>query len=83
MLDRIGAIPGLTITPVEATYLAWIGVGDAAGADPVEFFEGAGVGLYDGRVFGAQGYVRLNFGCPRSTLERGLERIERALQGKR
>jgi cystathionine beta-lyase len=80
VLDCIGQIPGLSITPIEATYLAWIGVGAAAGPDPGAFFEAAGVGLYDGRVFGTEGYVRLNFACPRSILEQGLERIQRALR---
>jgi cysteine-S-conjugate beta-lyase len=79
VLDRIGRIPGLSITPIEATYLAWIGVGPAASADPVSFFEAAGVGLYDGRVFDGAGFVRLNFGCPRSTLTQALDRIAHAL----
>jgi len=77
--DRISAIPGLSITPVEATYLAWIRV-DSSLRDPAELFERAGVALYDGRAFGAEGgYVRLNFGCPRALLEQALERIACAL----
>jgi len=30
-------------------------------------------------VFGAEGYVRLNFGCPRALLEQALDRISSAL----
>jgi cysteine-S-conjugate beta-lyase len=78
VIERIGAIAGLSITPIEATYLAWIGV-DTDLRDAAQFFERAGVGLYDGRAFGAEGYVRLNFGCARSMLERALDRIERAM----
>jgi len=78
VIEQIGSIAGLSITPIEATYLAWIRV-DAAMPDPVAVFETAGVGLYDGRVFGTEGYVRLNFGCPRSLIERALGRISRAL----
>jgi len=78
LIERISAMAGLSVTPVEATYLAWIGV-DPRLREPAEFFERAGVGLYDGRVFGAEGYVRLNFGCPRALLERGLARIASAL----
>jgi len=75
---RIGEISELSIAPIEATYLAWIRV-DAPIPDPVSFFETAGIGLYDGRVFGTEGHVRLNFGCPRSVLEQGLDRIRRAM----
>ena len=79
VIERISAMTGLSITPIEATYLAWIQVDTAGLGDPVALFEGAGVGLYDGRAFGAEGYVRLNFGCPRSMLEQALERIASAL----
>src|SRR5215470_8948075 len=78
VIERISAIDGLTITPVEATYLAWICF-DSRLREPADFFERAGVGLYDGRVFGAEGYVRLNFGCPRALLEQALDRISSAL----
>jgi len=33
----------------------------------------------DGKAFGAPGYVRLNFGCPRSLLREALDRIRRAV----
>jgi len=82
VLESISRMSGLSITPIEATYLAWIGVDDALTPDPVRFFEAAGVGLYDGRVFGGEGYVRLNFGCPRHVLAQGLERMEQALAAK-
>jgi len=80
VIDRIGRIPGLSITPVEATYLAWVGFDPHAIPDPVNFFEASGVGLYDGRAFGSEGYMRLNFGCPRSLLERALERMAVAMK---
>ena len=40
------------------------------------FEEEAGVGLNDGATFGTgfENFVRLNFGCPRSTLEEALHR---------
>jgi cystathionine beta-lyase len=39
------------------------------------------VALNDGATFGTggDGFVRLNFGCPRATLQEGLERIKAAL----
>lgn len=83
VMAAVEAIPGLRTTPVEATYLAWI---DAAGTGleaPQRTLEAAGVGLSDGAEFGPgqayRSFVRLNFGCPRSTLEEALARLRRAL----
>jgi cystathionine beta-lyase len=70
---------GLSMAPVEGTYLAWIDVRKAGLEEPVRFFEEAGVGLQDGRDFDGAGFMRLNFGCPRSVLKEGLERMQRAL----
>ena len=41
----------------------------------------ARVALNDGAAFGTggEGFVRLNFGCPRATLQEGLERVKKAL----
>ncbi|MGD8943986.1 MAG: PatB family C-S lyase, partial [Desulfobacterales bacterium] len=75
----ISDIPRLSMAPVEATYLAWIDVRSAGLADPVRFFEDAGVGLQDGIEFGGPGYVRLNFGCQRPLLEEALDRIKKAM----
>ncbi|MFZ1199859.1 MAG: PatB family C-S lyase [Desulfobacterales bacterium] len=75
----IGDMPAFSMTPVEATYLAWIDIRPAGLMDPVAFFESAGVGLQDGRDFGGPGYVRLNFGCPRSVLVEALARMHKAL----
>ena len=65
------------IEPHEATYLAWINVSALNLPDPVAHFESHGLGLSDGNFFGAprNAYVRLNFGCPTSTLEAGLKRL--------
>ncbi|MDF1554635.1 MAG: PatB family C-S lyase [Deferrisomatales bacterium] len=79
VLQLLNAVPGLHVGPVEATYLAWIDARELPVADPVGFFEAAGVGLSDGREFGAPGFVRLNFGCPRSLLEQALDRMTRAV----
>jgi len=76
---RIAALPGLSMHHVEATYLAWIDARETGVADPQRFFEQAGVGLSDGRDFGGDGFVRLNFGCPRALLETALERMTTAL----
>lgn len=76
-------LPGVAMTPPEATYLAWLDCRAAGLApDPFTFFlEQARVALNDGVTFGpgGEGFVRLNFGCPRATLLDGLERMRAAL----
>ena len=42
-------------------------------------FEKAGVRLSDGRAFEGRGFMRLNFGCPRETLRKALDRIIQAV----
>jgi cystathionine beta-lyase len=79
----VAQMPGLTMTAVEATYLAWIDASGTGLEDPAGFFEEAGVGLSDGREFGAPGFLRFNFGCPRSLLAEALERMRFALDGRR
>jgi len=69
----------LTTTHVEATYLAWIDARGLGVAEPARFFREAGVALSDGADFGAPGWLRLNFACPRSTLEEALRRMKRAV----
>ena len=64
---------------VEATYLAWIDARELGVSNIYAFFEQAGVGLSDGAGFGAPGFVRLNFGCPRATLELALDRMAAAI----
>jgi cystathionine beta-lyase len=78
--ESIANLPGLSMRHVEATYLAWIDVRETGLEDPVEFFEAAGVGLSDGRDFGGPGFVRLNFGCPRVTLEGALAKMAEAME---
>jgi len=80
-------LPGVEMQLPEATYLAWL---DCRRLDlqpsPYEFFlTEARVALNNGRDFGTEGrgFVRLNFGCPRSTLEQGLMRMKRALEEAR
>jgi cysteine-S-conjugate beta-lyase len=78
-----GDLPGVTGTPIEATYLAWLNVEALGLTDPVAFFEEAGVGLSAGGPFGDTRYVRLNFGCPESTLREALQRMSQALKARR
>ncbi|MDO4642975.1 MAG: PatB family C-S lyase [Cardiobacteriaceae bacterium] len=78
--QRINATGILKTTNIEATFLAWIDARELKVDNPKQFFETHGVGMNDGADFGAPGFVRLNFGCPREMLEEALNRIERALE---
>jgi cystathionine beta-lyase len=75
----IADMPLVSMTPLEATYLAWIDVRSADLPYPVRFFEDAGVGLQDGIEFDGPGFVRLNFGCQRPLLEEALDRMKLAM----
>ncbi len=79
-----GNLPGVRMTRMEGTYLAWL---DCRGAgiigNPFEFFlKEARVALNDGAEFGkgGEGFVRLNFACPKKILEEALERMREALK---
>jgi cysteine-S-conjugate beta-lyase len=78
----VGAeLPGVSVTEPEATYLAWLDCRDLGLDNPYKFFlEQARVALSDGRDFGSggAGFVRLNFACPRATLEEALGRMKAA-----
>ena len=76
--SAVAGMPGLAMAHVEATYLAWIDARGLGVDDPAAFFEAAGVGLSSGADFGLPGWVRLNFGCPRVTLDAALERMHAA-----
>lgn len=78
----VNDMPGLSMYHVEATYLGWIDTRETGIADPVQFFEEAGVGLGDGAAFGGPGFVRLSFACPQATLIEALTRMRRALENR-
>jgi cystathionine beta-lyase len=77
---EITNIPSLTMQRNEATYLAWIDATQLGVENPQRLFESHGVGLSDGQDFGASGFVRLNFGCPRSRVEEAIRRIKLAVE---
>jgi cystathionine beta-lyase len=74
------SLPGLRTWHVEATYLAWLDARALHLPEPAKFFENHGVGLSDGVPFGAPpGFLRLNFGCPRTQLDEALARMAKAI----
>ena len=72
--------PGLDMAHVEATYLAWIDASGLGARDPQALFLQHGVALSPGAQFGAERFVRLNFGTQRARLEEALARMARAIQ---
>jgi len=76
-------LPGISIVKPEGTYLAWLDCRQAGlPGNPHEFFlKQARVALNDGATFGrgGEGFVRLNFACPRATLTEALKRMKTAL----
>jgi cystathionine beta-lyase len=76
-------LPGVRMFCPEGTYLAWLdcremGIEGSAG----DFFlKNAKVALNKGKAFGpgGEGFVRLNFGCPRPMLLEALQRMKQAL----
>ena len=82
----VARLPGVTLSPPEGTYLGWLDCRGTRLPDPYTFFlERAKVALHDGRNFGpgGEGFVRLNFGCPRGLLTEALARMARALKEAR
>lgn len=77
-------MPSIKMAKPEGTYLAWLDC-RAAGipGTPQEFFlEQGRVAFNDGATFGpgGEGFVRLNFACPRSLLVEGLTRMRSAIR---
>ena len=80
-------LPDLPLTAPDTTYLAWLdcnpllAYGKITGS-PFDFFlKEAKVALSDGAQFGpgGEGFVRLNFGCPRSLLDQALSQMKASL----
>lgn len=79
-------MPGVRMAKPEGTYLAWLDCRSVIDGNPAEFFvKHARVGLNDGAAFGqgGEGFVRLNFGCPRSMLMDALNRMKDALDHRK
>ncbi len=77
--DEFSAIDGMELQDLDATYLAWIDASALGLNDTAGFFEQHGVGFSAGEQFEQAHHLRLNFACPRSTLEQALQRIKSAV----
>jgi cystathionine beta-lyase len=76
-------LPTLKVAPIEGTYLMWIDCRKLnLPTEPAKWFrENAGVAFNEGSDFGenGKGFVRMNLGCTRKTLETVLENMREAL----
>lgn len=76
LLTEINQLKGMKMVPLEATYLAWIDTRESGITDFAQKLEAVGVGVSDGVQFDGAGFIRLNFACPRATLEEVVRRIK-------
>jgi cystathionine beta-lyase len=82
LVDRL---PKIKLIRPEGTYLALLDC-RSLGIEPAAlndfFLKQARVYFSDGKIFGPEleGFVRINFGCPRAVVKEALERIERAVK---
>ncbi|PTY36871.1 hypothetical protein BGP77_06190 [Saccharospirillum sp. MSK14-1] len=74
LADAINALPGLRYQPQPATFLAWI-ESDLAPGEAMRHFIAAGVMPSDGKDFGDDRAVRLNFGTDAATLDMAIQRL--------
>jgi cystathionine beta-lyase len=80
MIDFLNThLPEIKVIKPEGTYLVWLDCRKLELIpDPYDFFlTKAKVALNDGKAFGenGKGFVRLNFGCPRSILTEALVKM--------
>jgi len=79
MYQELNGYRGLKLLPLEATYLGWIDARETGIENIQERILEAGVRLMNGKTFMGEGFLRLNFACPKSVLEEAVRRIKMAL----
>jgi cystathionine beta-lyase len=80
----LNEIPRIRMIIPEATYLAWLDFRDLGLSDEELsrfLIDKAGLGLNPGTQFGpgGEGFMRLNFGCPRGILKQAMKQLKRAI----
>ncbi|MEN9974251.1 MAG: hypothetical protein RLZZ282_257 [Verrucomicrobiota bacterium] len=72
--------PALSVSPGQATFLAWLDARRLGVPNPALHFEkNANLFLSDGAFFGWPQHLRFNFGCSHAKLMEGLEKLAKAL----
>ncbi len=76
-------LPGVSWSKPEATFLAWLDFRKSGleGDYQQYLIDHAKVALNEGSTFGEEGkgFLRLNFGCTRATLDQAIERVSKVL----
>lgn len=73
-------IPKVICNHSEGTYLMWLDFRPLGIENPFKYFYNkAKIVFTDGKDFGSEGFVRLNFACSRKLLREALDRIEEAV----
>ncbi len=76
------SFPQLGWIPPQAGYLAWIDVSPLGVSDDAlqtDLIGNEKLAIMPGTTYGSTGHLRLNVGCPRSKVERGLDGLIRGL----
>ncbi|WP_202407225.1 MalY/PatB family protein [Pseudalkalibacillus hwajinpoensis] len=80
-------LPQIDVIEPEGTYLVWLDFNklDMSHEELEQFVQDeARLALDEGYIFGesGKGFERINIACPRSVLQEGLERLEKAIKAK-
>jgi cystathionine beta-lyase len=81
LMDFVRVTPGLAMQPLEGTYLAWIEYDEAMLGDFQKKCFDAGLHVLRGEQFMGKNFVRLNFACPRSLVEKAIELMKTVISG--
>jgi cystathionine beta-lyase len=76
--EAVATIPGVSMTHVEATYLAWLDCRALGLEATAAHFETFGLGFQAGREFGLAGFLRWNFGTTHAITREAIARFGRA-----
>ena len=82
LFKSINDLPGLTMLPLEATYLAWIGFDATLHGDLQKRLFDAGLHVLRGDQFKGGDFIRLNFACPRAHLEKAIAIIKQVVHAQ-
>lgn len=70
----------VNVSELEGTYLLWLDVSKYDSAKLIDImYNQTKVGIMSGDVYGTEGYLRINIGCPKVKLIKGLERFKAAI----
>jgi cystathionine beta-lyase len=83
LLTRMNQLPGIKMLALEATYLAWIEFDALKHGDLQKRLFEAGLHVLRGDQFLGGNFIRLNFACPRVSLDKAIDIIEKVVHEAR